>query len=137
MACHERITQLTMRLLGDRVSRRTAWQIARERGWGSLREAEYPAVAALQADAFATVDPDMVGKAGTSCASRRSPSSSPPGSSSTEGPRSDSRRSVRLSWATVVVASVRCHRGSSGAPRPLVGCAFWSPFADLPASRSI
>ena len=57
------MTQLKMRLLGDRVSRRTAWQIARERGWASLREAEYLAVAVLQADAFATVDPDMVGKA--------------------------------------------------------------------------
>ena len=63
MACHEKMTQLKMRLLGDRVSRRTAWQIARERGWASLREAEYLAIATLQADAFATVDPDMVGKA--------------------------------------------------------------------------
>ena len=64
MACHEKLTQLKMRLLGDRVSRRTAWQIARERGWASLRDAEYLAVAKLQADAFATVDPEMVGRAG-------------------------------------------------------------------------
>jgi hypothetical protein len=63
MACHEKMTQLKLRLLGDGVSRRTAWQIARERGWASLREAEYLAVAILQAGAFATVDPDMVGKA--------------------------------------------------------------------------
>ncbi len=63
MACHEQITQLKMRLLGDRVSRRTAWQIARERGWESLRDAEYLAVATLQSDAFATIDPDMIGKA--------------------------------------------------------------------------
>ena len=63
LACHETMTQLKMRLLGDRVSRRTAWQIARDRGWASLRDAEYLAVAMLQADAFATVDPDMVGKA--------------------------------------------------------------------------
>ncbi len=63
MACHERMTRLKMRLLGDRVSRRTAWQLARERGWASLREAEYLAVATLQADAFATIDPDMVAKA--------------------------------------------------------------------------
>jgi hypothetical protein len=27
---HERLTELKMRLLGDRVSRRTAWTIARE-----------------------------------------------------------------------------------------------------------
>jgi predicted nucleic acid-binding protein len=63
LACHEKMTQLKMRLLGERVSRRTAWQIARDRGWASLRDAEYLAVAMLQADAFATVDPDMVGKA--------------------------------------------------------------------------
>jgi predicted nucleic acid-binding protein len=63
MACHEKMTQLKMRLLGDRVSRRTAWQIAREHGWASLRDAEYLAVAMLQADALATVDPDMVGNA--------------------------------------------------------------------------
>ena len=63
MACHDKMTQLKMRLLGDRVSRRTAWQIARERGWVSLRDAEYLAVAMLQADAFATIDLDMVRKA--------------------------------------------------------------------------
>jgi hypothetical protein len=30
---HERLTELKMRLLGDRVSRRTAWKVAREQGW--------------------------------------------------------------------------------------------------------
>ena len=59
MACHEKMTRLKMRLLGDRVSRHTAWKIARERDWASLRDAEYLAVAMLQADAFATVDPHM------------------------------------------------------------------------------
>lgn len=63
LACHEKLTKLRMRLLGDRVSRRTAWKIARDRGWASLRDAEYLAVAVLQADAFATDDPDMAGKA--------------------------------------------------------------------------
>jgi hypothetical protein len=63
MACHERMTRLKMRLLGDRVSRRTAWQIARDRGWATLRIAEYLAVAILQADAFVTVDPDVAGMA--------------------------------------------------------------------------
>ena len=63
LARHDKMPQMKMRLLGDRVSRRTAWQIARDRGWASLRDAEYLAVAMLQADAFATVDPDMVGKA--------------------------------------------------------------------------
>src|SRR5688500_4337224 len=59
MACHERITALKVRLLGDRVSRRTAWRIAREQGWDQLRDAEYLAIATLQADAFVTVDRDM------------------------------------------------------------------------------
>ena len=48
-----------MRLLGDRVSRRTAWQIARQHGWDTLRDAEYLAVTQLQADALVTVDPSL------------------------------------------------------------------------------
>ena len=44
---HERITGVKIRLLGDRVSRRTAWQIARDRDWSTLTEAEYLAVAKL------------------------------------------------------------------------------------------
>ena len=62
-ACQEKMAQVKMRLVGDRVSPCTAWQIARERGWEPLRAAEYLAVPILQADAFATVDRDMVGKA--------------------------------------------------------------------------
>lgn len=62
---HERMTELKMRLLGDRVSRRTAWQIALAHEWASLRDAECLAVARLQADAFVTVDPDLAGKAET------------------------------------------------------------------------
>jgi predicted nucleic acid-binding protein len=53
---HERITGIKMRLLGDRVSRRTAWQVAREHDWNTLRDAEYLAVTRLQADALVTVD---------------------------------------------------------------------------------
>jgi hypothetical protein len=52
LAAHERITELKMRLLGDRVSRGTAWRIARELDLESLRPAEYLAVTRLQADAF-------------------------------------------------------------------------------------
>ena len=48
-----------MRLLGDRVSRRTAWRIAREQGWADLVEAEYVAVTRLQADALVSVDSDL------------------------------------------------------------------------------
>jgi predicted nucleic acid-binding protein len=60
---HERLTEMKMRLLGDRVSRRTAWKIAREHGWATTFEAEYIAVTQLQADALVTVDPELAEKA--------------------------------------------------------------------------
>lgn len=60
---HELMTEVKMRLLGDRVSRRTAWKIAREHDWDSLRDAEYLAVARLQADALVTVDDELAAKA--------------------------------------------------------------------------
>jgi predicted nucleic acid-binding protein len=60
---HERLTEMKMRLLGDRVSRRTAWKIAREHGWKTTYDAEYLAVTQLQADALVTVDPALATKA--------------------------------------------------------------------------
>ena len=63
LARHERLTQLKMRLLGDRVSRRTAWKIAREHGWETTYDAEYLAVTKLQADALVTVNPALAAKA--------------------------------------------------------------------------
>lgn len=60
---HERSTEMKMRLLGDRVSRRTAWNIAQEQGWETTFDAEYLAVTKLQADAFVTVDAAMAAKA--------------------------------------------------------------------------
>jgi predicted nucleic acid-binding protein len=60
---HERLTELKMRLLGDRVSRRTAWKIARENGWDTTFDAEYLAVCRLQADALVTIDPALAAKA--------------------------------------------------------------------------
>ena len=57
---HERLTELKMRLLGDRVSRRTAWKIARQHGWETTVEAEYLAVCQLQADALVTIDPVLI-----------------------------------------------------------------------------
>jgi predicted nucleic acid-binding protein len=60
---HERFTELKMRLLGDRVSRRTAWKIAREQGWDTTFDAEYLAVTKLQADALVTIDPALAAKA--------------------------------------------------------------------------
>jgi predicted nucleic acid-binding protein len=60
---HERITEVKMRLLGDRVSRRVAWQLAREHGWPTIRDAEYLAVARLQADALIATAADLKAKA--------------------------------------------------------------------------
>jgi len=60
---HERFTELKMRLLGDRVSRRTAWRIALENGWATTFDAEYLAVAKLQADALVTIDAELATKA--------------------------------------------------------------------------
>ena len=63
LAAHERMTGIKMRLLGDRVSRRVAWQLAREHDWDTLRDAEYLALARLQADALVTVDPRLAAMA--------------------------------------------------------------------------
>ena len=60
---HEQVTERKMRLLGDRVSRTTAWRIAREQDWETLRDAEYLAVTRLQADALVTVDAELAAKA--------------------------------------------------------------------------
>lgn len=56
----EGIASLRIRLLGDRVSRATAWQIAARLGWAQTYRAEYLAVARLQADALVTTDPELV-----------------------------------------------------------------------------
>lgn len=60
---HQRLTELKMRLLGDRASRRTAWRIAREQGWETTYNAEYLAITELQADALITIDPALAAKA--------------------------------------------------------------------------
>ena len=52
-----------MRLLGDRVSRRTAWRIAREQGWEVIGGAEYIAVTLLQADALIALDESLARRA--------------------------------------------------------------------------
>lgn len=53
---HEGLTEIKLRLLNDRVSRRAAWNLARTHGWPTLRDAEYLALVRLQADALVTVD---------------------------------------------------------------------------------
>ena len=60
---HERMTELKIRVLGDRVSRRTAWRTAREHNWTTLEYAEYLAIAKLQADALIATDPELAAKA--------------------------------------------------------------------------
>jgi hypothetical protein len=60
---HERLTEIKVRLLGDRVSRRTAWDLARRHDWRDLREAEYIAVASLQANALVTLEPELAKRA--------------------------------------------------------------------------
>jgi predicted nucleic acid-binding protein len=59
----ELLAEMKMRLLSDRVSRRTAFAIALEQGWETTEDAEYFAVTRLQADALVTVDAAMAAKA--------------------------------------------------------------------------
>jgi predicted nucleic acid-binding protein len=51
-----RIARMPIRLLGDAVLRRRAWDIADRLGWPSTYDAEYLALTQLQADAFVTRD---------------------------------------------------------------------------------
>jgi predicted nucleic acid-binding protein len=60
---HTRMTELKIRVLGDRVSRWTAYRLAREHGWETIADAEYLAVAQLQADALVTVDAELAARA--------------------------------------------------------------------------
>ncbi|MGV8967634.1 MAG: type II toxin-antitoxin system VapC family toxin [Cellulomonas sp.] len=50
---------LRIRLLGDRVLQRVAWDVADRLGWPDTFDAEYIALTQLQADAFVTLDPDL------------------------------------------------------------------------------
>jgi predicted nucleic acid-binding protein len=51
-----RVGRMKMRLLGDAVLRRKAWQVAEELGWSDTYAAEYVALTQLQADALVTFD---------------------------------------------------------------------------------
>jgi predicted nucleic acid-binding protein len=55
----ERIWRIRIRLLGDAVLRRRAWEVADQLGWESTYDAEYVALTQLQADAFVTLNPDL------------------------------------------------------------------------------
>lgn len=58
----DRIAEVKMRVLNDRVSRRTAWQLAHDEGWATTFDAEYVAVCRLQADALVTVDDEFAAR---------------------------------------------------------------------------
>ena len=51
-----RIGRMKIRLLGDAVLRRRAWELADRLGWASTYDAEYLALTQLQADAFVTLN---------------------------------------------------------------------------------
>jgi predicted nucleic acid-binding protein len=53
------IGRMPIRLLGDAVLRRRAWEIADQLGWASTYRAEYVALTQLQADAFVTLDAEL------------------------------------------------------------------------------
>jgi predicted nucleic acid-binding protein len=55
----ERVAQIRIRLLNDRVSRRRAFELAEKLGWSNVVDAEYVAIALLQADAFVTLDVEL------------------------------------------------------------------------------
>jgi predicted nucleic acid-binding protein len=54
-----RIRGLPIRLLGDAVLRRRAWDLADQLGWAETYDAEYVALTQLQADALVTLDPGL------------------------------------------------------------------------------
>jgi indolepyruvate ferredoxin oxidoreductase alpha subunit len=56
---HGRISRMPIRLLGDAVLRRRAWDVADQLGWESTYSAEYIALTLLQAEAFVTQDADL------------------------------------------------------------------------------
>ena len=54
-----RIQALSIRLLGDAVLRRRAWDLAEQLGWAETYDAEYVALTQLQADALVTLDEEL------------------------------------------------------------------------------
>ncbi|MET0480874.1 MAG: type II toxin-antitoxin system VapC family toxin [Mycetocola sp.] len=60
-----RIGRMPIRLLGDAVLRRRAWEVADQLGWSSTYDAEYVALTQLQADFFVTLDDELAARAGT------------------------------------------------------------------------
>src|SRR3990170_4442504 len=55
----KRINAMPIRLLGDSVLRRRAWDLAEKLGWAETYDAEYVALTQLQAEAFVTLDAEL------------------------------------------------------------------------------
>jgi predicted nucleic acid-binding protein len=53
---------MPIRLLGDAVLQRHAWEVADRLGWASTYDAEYIALTQLQSDAFVTMDAKLARK---------------------------------------------------------------------------
>jgi len=53
------IGKMPIRLLGDGVLRRRAWELADTLGWAKTYNAEYVALTQLKADAFITLDAEL------------------------------------------------------------------------------
>jgi predicted nucleic acid-binding protein len=58
-----RIWAMPIRLLGDAVLRRRAFDLAERLGWAETYDAEYLALTQLQADAFVTLDTELARQA--------------------------------------------------------------------------
>jgi predicted nucleic acid-binding protein len=56
-----RVNRMPIRLLGDAVLRRRAWELADRLGWSETYDAEYVALTQLQADVFVTLDAKLAG----------------------------------------------------------------------------
>jgi predicted nucleic acid-binding protein len=54
-----RLRSIPIRLLGDAVLRRRAWDLAEQLGWAQTYDAEYVALTQLQADALVTLDAEL------------------------------------------------------------------------------
>jgi predicted nucleic acid-binding protein len=59
-----RVGTMKIRLLGDAVLRRRAFEVAERLGWSDTYAAEYVALTQLQADAFVTLDEKLARQVG-------------------------------------------------------------------------
>jgi predicted nucleic acid-binding protein len=58
----ERVRRMKIRLLGDAVLQRVAWDVADRLGWAETYDAEYVALTRLHGDALVTTDKELARK---------------------------------------------------------------------------